>query len=251
VNHVLTELLETGCAVSENGNVHRIRSHISKEEGLFLERLVTEVKPTVSLEVGLAYGVSTLFICQGLAGTNKPRHIVIDPNQFKPTSGPEHDCYEGIGLYNLRRAGYEQMIEFHDAPSHLALPLLVENDVKLDFAFIDGWHTFDFACVDFFYVDMLLRPGGLVVLDDTDFPSVWKLARFIVRNRAYEVVGCLPSADVVTRHPLRWLRLNGTRKLSRAWYQLLHSNGLSPHNRCIAFRKAGEDTRSWDFHRDF
>lgn len=251
MNPVLTELLETGSAVSEKGNVHRIRSHIPKEEGLFLERLVSEVKPAVSLEVGLAYGVSTLFICQGLAGVDKPRHIIIDPNQFKSTSSPGHDCYEGIGLYNLRRAGYEHMIEFHDGASHLALPLLVKDGVKVDFAFVDGWHTFDFACVDFFYVDLLLRAGGMVVLDDTDFPSVWKLARYIVRNRSYKVVECLPTADIATRHPLRWLRLNGTPKLLRAWYRFIHSDGLSPHSRCIAFRKTGEDTRSWDFHRDF
>jgi predicted O-methyltransferase YrrM len=250
VNPVLTELIETGVAVSESGKVHKVRSHIPTNEGQFLERLVSDLKPAVSLEVGLAYGVSTLFICKGLEGVPKPRHIVIDPNQFSPTPLQEV-CFEGIGLYNLRKAGYEHMIDFHDTPSYLALPALVRDGVKLDFAFIDGWHTFDFASVDFFYVDLLLRPGGIVVIDDTYFPSVWKLARYIVRNRAYKVVDCLPVADVVTRHPLRWLLRNGTRRVSRAWYRRTHDDGLLPSSRCIAFKKEAEDNRSWDFHKDF
>lgn len=249
MNPVLTELLETGLAVSERGKVHKVRSHIPRDEGQFLERIVSKVKPAVSLEVGLAYGVSTLFICKGLETVHKPRHIVIDPNQFTPN--PSHDCYEGIGLLNLRKAGYEHIIEFHDEPSYLALPSLLRDGVKIDFAFIDGWHTFDFASVDFFYVDLLLRPGGIVVIDDTDFPSVWKLARYIVKNRAYKVVQCLPAADIVTRHPLRWLHRNGTRRVSRTWYRLTHNDGLVPHSRCIAFKKEADDTRSWDFHRDF
>jgi predicted O-methyltransferase YrrM len=249
MNPVLTELLETGSAVSEDGRVHKIRSQIPLEEGLFLERIVSEVKPAVSLEVGLAYGVSTLFICKALESVQNPHHIVIDPNQLQSNS--THDYYEGVGLYNLRRAGYERMIEFHASPSYLALPLLVSRGVKVDFAFIDGWHTFDFASVDFFYVDLLLRTGGEVVIDDTHFPSVRKLCRYIVTNRPYRVTRCLAVADTVTRHPLRWLWLNGTPRVSRALYRITHRDGLLPHSRCIAFRKEADDTRSWDFHRDF
>src|SRR5258707_11956324 len=53
-------------------------------------------------EVGLAYGVSTLFICKGLEAVLKPRHIVIDPNQFK-SSPLQEMSFEGIGLHNLRK----------------------------------------------------------------------------------------------------------------------------------------------------
>src|SRR5262249_35359379 len=123
--------------------------------------------------------------------------------------------------------------------------------VTLDFAFIDGWHTFDYASVDFFFVDLLLRPGGVVVIDDTDFPSVWKLAKYIVTNRTYKVMRCLPAAETVTRNPLRWLRRNGTRRLAKKWYRITHRDGLCPYSRCIAFRKEADDTRSWDFHRQF
>ena len=249
MNPVLVELLRTNTAVSEKGNVHRIHSHIPLEEGRFLAEVVAFIKPSTSLEIGLAYGVSTLFIFEGLKDVSNPHHIIADPHQLDPHGS--HVGFEGVGLYNLRKAGYERAIEFHAEPSHLALPELVRRGIKVDFAFIDGWHTFDYAANDFFFVDLLLRVGGIVAIDDADFPSVWKLCRYIATNRAYKVFRCLPAQDKTTRHPLRWLKLNGARRAARLLYNLTHSDGLIPHSRCVAFRKESDDTRSWDFHHNF
>lgn len=249
MNPVLAELLQTGVVVSESGKTHKVHSHISLQEGLFLQEIVSEVRPSVSLEVGLAYGVSALFICDVLARLQNPRHIVIDPHQLQPSS--THMSFEGMGLRNLQKAGYERLIEFYGDPSYLSLPLLVSQGTKVDFAFIDGWHTFDFASVDFFYVDLLLRSGGVVVIDDTDFPSVWKLCRYIITNRAYSVVRCLSAEEAATRNPLRWLSRKSRRAFGRGLWSVTHHDGLIPCSRCIAFRKEAEDSRSWDFHRRF
>jgi len=249
MNPVLAELLQTGVVVSESGKTHKVHSHISLQEGLFLQEIVSEVRPRVSLEVGLAYGVSALFICDALAHLQNPRHIVIDPHQLQPSS--THMSFEGMGLHNLRKAGYERLIEFHGDPSYLSLPSLVSQGAKIDFAFIDGWHTFDFASVDFFYVDLLLRCGGVVVIDDTDFPSVWKLCCYIVTNRAYSVLRCLPSEEASTRNPLRWLARKSFKASARRLWWVTHHDGLIPYSRCIAFKKESEDSRSWDFHRNF
>jgi len=249
MNPVLAELLETGMAVSETGQRQRVHSHIPAEEGRFLQEVISESRPEVSLEIGLGYGVAALFMCGALSKLPKQRHIAIDPYQFRASS--THISFEGTGLYNLRKAGYGWMVELHAEPSYLALPSLVAQGIKVDFAFIDGWHTFDYASVDFFYVDLLLRCGGIVVIDDTDFPSVWELCKYVVTNRAYRVARCLKSADVATRHPVRWSRKNGVRKLARWYWQLTHRDGLKPYSRCIAFRKVAEDNRSWDFHQRF
>jgi len=249
MNPVLSELIRSGVAVSRNGKTHTIHSHIPTEEGLFLESIISEVKPRVSLEVGLGYGISALFICEALSKLLNPRHIVIDPHQLQSTE--THVSFEGIGLENLKKAGYEWMIEFHDAPSYLALPSLVSQSVKVDFAFIDGWHTFDFASMDFFYMDLLLPPGGVVVIDDTNFPSVWKLCRFITTNRAYSVVRCLPMPDVSSLFSRKGLGTRVYRSVWRSMYRMTHGDNLVPHSRCIAFRKEADDSRSWDFHREF
>ena len=123
--------------------------------------------------------------------------------------------------------------------------------VHVDFAFIDGWHTFDFALVDFFYVDRLLRCGGVVVLDDTDFPSVWKLCRYIITNRGYKVVRCLASNTLPTARLPKRLAIRYWRRGWRKSRGIFSHDGLEPYSRCIAFRKEAEDLRSWDFHQDF
>lgn len=239
MNPVLKEILQTGYVKSVSGELIKLHSGISREGGEFLQEIISRVKPVVSLEIGLAYGVSTLFICDALEKTAATRHIVIDPNQF---GGPWGDSWEGIGLNNLKRAGYENIIEFHNVPSHLALPQLEAQGIKIDFAFIDGFHTFDYALLDFFYIDRMLRIGGVVALDDAVFPSIRKVCRFIIANRAYSL-----------------FRLEGAPHALKTIWRVLKGRffvtdvrlGLVSGNRYIAFRKEAHDTRSWDFHREF
>jgi hypothetical protein len=66
------------------------------------------------------------------------------------------------------------MIELHEAPSFQVLPKLQADGLRIDFAFIDGCHTFDYAMVDFFYIDKMLRVGGVVVFDDEYYPGYSK-----------------------------------------------------------------------------
>lgn len=88
-------------------------SHISESTGELVQRAVRDVQPQLSLEVGLAYGISTLFICEAIAALPRPgRHIVLDPFQ--------DGKWRGIGLRNLREAGYEPLLEFHEERSELS-----------------------------------------------------------------------------------------------------------------------------------
>lgn len=248
MNPILRELIETGRAVSAAGRAVEIHSGISPAEGAVLQELVRAVKPTKSLEVGLAYGMSALYICDALELTADTRHTIIDPNQH---DGPWGHAWDDIGLYNLKRAGYEEIIEFLALPSHTALPGLESEHRTIDFAFVDGWHTFDFTLVDFFYIDRMLRVGGIVVFDDANWPSVRKVCRYIVTNRAYSVV---PTA---AGPPTSWRRrlLGGVLGyLPRALLkpEVVESDAmLGLHGSMIAFRKDADDRRSFSFHRPF
>jgi len=161
MNPVLAEMFATGAVVAPDGSTRPLNYNISPEEGAAIQRLIRETKPRVTLEVGCAYGVSTLFICEALAEVGGERHIVIDPVQ--------EQGWSGLGLFSAKRAGFGDLIEFHGEPSHSALPALVKTERRVDFALIDGWHTFDYVMVDFFYVDLLLTVGGIAMLDDTGF----------------------------------------------------------------------------------
>ncbi len=187
MNAVLEELL-TGYISSPSGDVIEVRDAISRQKGDFLQELVHELRPVVSLEVGLAHGVSALFICDALPRMVETRHIVIDPYQERFDVVHPHlqeDGYKGVGLHNLVRAGFGDLIEFYDEPSYRVLPRLEEQGRKIDFAFIDGWHTFDYALVDFFYIDRMLSVGGMVVFDDADWPAIRKVIRYVMRNSRY------------------------------------------------------------------
>jgi predicted O-methyltransferase YrrM len=254
MNQILQEILRTGHAESADGTEKvAVHSQVPPEEGEFLRRLVAEVNPTVSLEVGCAFGVSALFICEGLSRGPATRHIVIDPYQLTG--------YRGIGLNNLKRAGFGDVVELHALPSHTALPQLEASGLRIDFAFIDGYHTFDFVLLDFFYIDRMLRVGGVVALDDADWPSIRQVCRYIATNRSYSVLRCLRPAGAAAAPPAglgERLRRGAARLLPRLGRPPAPETaiadeelGLVPGSRCIAFRKEAEDDRRWDFHRAF
>ena len=250
MNPVLEEILRTGHVRSADGEVIKLHSSISSEEGEFLQQIISETKPVVTLEVGLAYGISALFICEALKRTSNTRHIVIDPSQLS--------SWNGIGISNLERAGYENIIDFYNMPSHLALPQLLAKGVEIDFAFIDGWHTFDSTLIDFFYIDKLLRVGGIAVFDDANLRSIRKVCRFIVTNRSYSVFRC-HGHGMDRNLSLKRRLLRRTGYISKTIRRLIKPEflepdgepGLVPGGTCIAFRKEAEDARPWHFHCEF
>ena len=229
MNQVLEKILKSGCVNSPDGKVIKLHSNISKEEGVFLMKIIDELKPKVTLEVGLAYGISALFICQALEKYRNVRHIIMDPSQNK--------IWGGIGLYNLREAGYQEIIDFHEQPSQLFLPQLENNGVKIDFAFIDGWHTFDHTLVDFFYIDKLLNVGGVVVFDDSTWPSVSKVIRYVLKNRSYTVFRCFKSDSFKY-------------KIFQTFQTFKNMSAIGIGT-CVALKKESEDKRKWNYHQNF
>jgi predicted O-methyltransferase YrrM len=237
MNPVLSEILRSRRALSPDGKRSiDVHSTISAAEGQMLSRLIAQRKPKISLEVGLAFGISALFICEALTdATAHPRHIVIDPAQNAP------EYWSGVGLANLERAGYRGFVEFIEKPSQIALPELVAAGQKVDFAFIDGEHLFDHALVDFFFIDQLMNVGGVVVLDDASWPSLRRLARFIASNRNYKVVDHIGS-DVVGK----------SRHLQHSTPQTWElDKRLGLEGECIALEKIANDSRRCDHYADF
>jgi predicted O-methyltransferase YrrM len=239
VNSVLEEILATGLVRTADGQPVSLRFNVDSAEREFLRSIVADTRPSTSLEIGLAFGISALCICDALRAD--ARHIIVDPFQFTD--------FKGIGLLNLERAGYRDRIDFYELLSHRALPKIEESGVRIDFALVDGGHDFDQVLVDFFNVDRLLKIGGVVVFDDVDWGSVRKACRYVAINRAYEVCGCVtPNYD------------SGSQKLSQRALHLLPGSirrplrrilrpeivirdnelGIEPASSMIAFRKTAE-----------
>ena len=245
MNEVLTEILKSR-QVGASGKKRALSAEVSAEVGDFVANIIRELKPKVSLEVGLAYGISALYICDALSEVGAKKHYLIDPNQTAE--------WDSIGIENLRAAGYGGLVELREQMSHVALPTLLGEGVKLDFAFIDGWHVFDQVLVDFFYIDKMLRDGGIVAFDDANWPGVRKAIRFIVKNCQYGIVGC--SAAPFSR---RDAIAGSLQPATRLFKNLLKPEisdpdralGLRVGSRCIALRKNSDDTRNITFFAPF
>lgn len=253
VNPVLEEILRTREVTSDEGERFPLRDEISSDEGMFLQRIIGAIKPRICLEIGLAYGVSTLFICETLRKVGASKHIVIDPYQ--------NTIFRDIGLRNLRQAGYEDLIEFIEEPSEIALPTLLKRETRVDFAFVDGWHTFDHTLVDFFYINRMLNVNGVVAFDDTNWPSISKLCRFISRYPCYKIFGKLSTGRKTMHENMIRLSIVTKTVLNSL---ITHAMSFKPSlefvnkdlhiaraGRCIAFIKEKEDNRNYDWHTKF
>lgn len=139
-----------------------------------------------TIEIGLAYGVSALYICEALVANGHPdaRHVAIDPYQ---THGPDGRGFAGCGLQHLAEAGLMSIIEHHEEESQIALPRLLSEGRTFDLAFVDGNHRFDRVFLDLYYLGRIVRRGGIVVLDDYELPGIARAASFFLTNIGWEL----------------------------------------------------------------
>lgn len=142
--------------------------------------------------------------------------------------------------------------------SHLALAEIEAMGTRVEFGFIDGWHTFDHALTDFFHVDRVLSVGGVVVFDDFFSQAFIRRTATSLQNRAYRIVGCTEQpTDYKPSKAVRVIRQTGrisscVRKLLKAKFLIPDETlGFTPDCRCVAFEKVSDDNRGWADHFEF
>lgn len=103
-----------------------------------------------------------------------------------------------MGRTLVERAGNIDYLRVMEMTSYRALPKLLEdilqgNIGKFHLIYIDGWHTFDYTLVDFFFSDLILEVNGIIVLDDIKHAPVKKCLHYIETNYPnYKVVDETP-----------------------------------------------------------
>jgi predicted O-methyltransferase YrrM len=181
---VIERLFREGSVRSRaDGTVHQLFPvGIREEEGNALREWVTREVATRTIEVGLAYGISALFTCEGLlaTGASDVRHVVLDPNQ--------ETRFANCGLQILDEAGVRDLLEYHREESAIVLPRFLSEARRFDFAFVDGSHRFDGVFLDLMYLGRLVRPGGIIFVDDYQLRSVARAVSFCTSNLGWTVV---------------------------------------------------------------
>jgi predicted O-methyltransferase YrrM len=163
-----------------------------------LRDLLLAENARVVVEIGLAYGSSALAIAEALVslGTDGATHVIIDAFQ---------DQFHNSGWNTIVAAGLTDACSLLRERSQFALARLVAEGFVADAAFVDGSHIFHNVFVDLFFLRELVRPGGLIVLDDCRWPSVATAVRYYEMNAGWRA----EPIDVETR--LRAFRLPNPR----------------------------------------
>jgi predicted O-methyltransferase YrrM len=252
IHSLVRQIHATGRTLYPDGSERPTDSFIPADECELIYRMVEASRAVSAVETGMAFGASSLCIADALSANagrlGRPARLIsIDPAQTS--------SYGGAGLHLLRRACLDSFVEVIEQPSQLALPGLATSGHRIEFGFIDGWHTFDHTLIDFFYVDWMLEPDGIIVFDDVGYPAIHAVVRFVLANRDYELVEALahapPPRSIRIRRVLkRWLRPIGrTDRYPSKGHERLFRSIEDCHS--VAVRKRGHDTRRFDHFERF
>jgi predicted O-methyltransferase YrrM len=207
VRHVIERLVRDGTVMARSdGTVHRLFPvAASPAEGEALREWVSREGATQTIEIGLGYGISALFVCEGLLenGNAAARHVVVDPHQATR--------FGGCGLQVLEEAGVAPLVEYHAEESQIALPRLLSQGRGFDLAFVDGNHRFDGVFLDLVYLGRLLRRGGIVVVDDYQLPAVARAVSFSLTNLGWSLEEVSPVDEFHQWAVLRTSQVQDTR----------------------------------------
>ncbi len=256
------ELFACGRLVDRNNQVVPLDVFIPESQGDLLYSLVRYLRPQQTVEVGLANGISALHIALALRdnltqvdkGQQRDRvhdreehsgrghHTAIDPFQSSD--------WRDVGLVTLRRAGLQDLVSLDPRPSHWALPEIEAAGRRVQFAFIDGSHLFEYVMADFLGIDRILDIGGMIAFDDSDWPAVTSVIRYAVTNRHYRVFDTGVVIEPSPGRPRRLVQsLRRWLRSGRAMHKIFRHDFLFPSlelgidGRCVVLQKQIDDER--------
>lgn len=164
-----------------------------------------------TLEIGLAFGGSALFLAQAHRSRNAGHHVAVDPFERSEYGDQAlefiHDAGCGAFFTHLPLTGREAFAQF------------ARERRRFDLVYIDGDHGLGHVLNDFLGAHAVLREGGLLAFDDSHFPSGQRVLGVVRRRFGYTLLD--DSTDRFTvlrkeRHTRPPLALRAAAALDRA-----------------------------------
>ncbi len=151
-------------------------SGLTADAGDYLKDLVVKERARRTIETGFALGLSASFIIEGMleSGGEFISHTSVDPYQ--------RESWDYSGRYTLRYLEIDRHATLIEKDSLLTLPELVSQGLTFDLAYVDGGHNFEHIFCDTLYMTRLVRPGGLIILDDMWMPASKRALSYFTTN---------------------------------------------------------------------
>jgi predicted O-methyltransferase YrrM len=64
---------------------------------------------------------------------------------------------------------------------------------KFDLVYVDGGHSFECITADFAHATQLVRPGGIVIVDDTNVDYITTVVDTAIQSGQYSELDCFPT----------------------------------------------------------
>jgi predicted O-methyltransferase YrrM len=240
----LNNLYSTRSIVDNYGNEHKFDGAIEHAEAKKLIEVINCHKPKETLEIGLAMGSSALcFLYTKKMNGIHGKHYAIDPNQFSE--------YYGIGMQLISENNLKDDFVLLQGKTHEIFHNVLERNIHLDMAFIDGWHTFDYTLIDFFFIDKLLNVGGIIAFHDMYGLAKIKVLKYILSHRDYRIMN---EHVIIEKNKVKVLKFFIWRVLKKP--SLIFSKyfwlfQIKSHYGLIFIQKNSNQEPNFDFYKRF
>lgn len=114
------------------------------------------------LEIGFLHGKSTAYFAAILEDRGRGDVVTIDLEKAREFSPNIFTIIEGVGLSNRVKPIFAK----RSFTWELARMIRQRPRPQFDFCYLDGGKTWDIEGFGFFLIDLLLKPGGLILFDD-------------------------------------------------------------------------------------
>jgi predicted O-methyltransferase YrrM len=159
--------------------------HMTLPQATAVTELILDNKFQSILELGFRHGVSTCYMAAALRELGEDGHITTIDLVGAQSAEPNIEQL-------LQRHGLSELVTvFYEPQSYVwRLMKLLEEDPtpRFDMCYIDGAHSWYVDGFAFFLVDKLLKPGGLIILDDLD----WTFATYMYHT---PLVAAMPEEE--------------------------------------------------------
>ncbi|MEA5446505.1 class I SAM-dependent methyltransferase [Gammaproteobacteria bacterium AB-CW1] len=185
--------------------------HMNESRAHVMTEIIRQNRCQRLLELGFAHGKSSAYIAACLEDIGEGHLTTIDLEKARSREPNIEQMLDSMGLSHRVEPIFAQKSYIWE------LTRMIQDGAgpRFDFCYIDGGHTWEVTGFGFVLVDMLLEPGGIVILDDMDW--------------------CLANSPAAKRKPAKLAKLSNDEKNAkgvRMTYEL-----LAPQ---LGYRQLGE-----------